>query len=483
MSPHAGFPGRTRGTRAGAVAATAVLALSGPGLAAPADAASPPVVPAATPAQQAQAVYDRMTQAQRIGQLFMVGTSVKGLDAATRTAVTTYHVGNVFLGGRTTAGAAPVRALTATLDGLTTAAATARVPMLIASDQEGGQVQVLKGPGFSTMPSAQTQGTWSDATLRSRAGSWGTQVFRAGINVDFAPVMDVVPRSLATRNFIATTKRNFGWTEPVVAAKGSAFTQGMKASGLALTAKHFPGLGHVTANTDTSASVTDTVTTRTSTDLRSFTAAIAAGAPFVMVSSATYSRIDASRPAAFSKSVINTVLRGDLGFSGVVTSDDFGNAKAVQRWSPGARAVNFLIAGGDLVLTGNATTLPAMVRAVTARASSDAAFRGILRTRVLRVLTAKAAAGLLATRPPTDGRLGAPTVQAMQRWLGRPQTGTIDRATVVALQTRVGATADGAWGPASTAALQSYLGISPDGARTWNTRTVSQLQRYLTTQL
>ena len=483
MSLHAGAAGRIRTTRSRALTATAVLALGATGLAGPADAAPPRIALAATPAQLAQAAYDRMTQAQRIGQLFMVGTSVKGLDAAARTAVTTYHVGNVFLGGRTTSGAAPVRALTATLDGLTTAAATAGVPMLIASDQEGGQVQVLKGPGFSTMPSAQTQGTWSDATLRSRAGTWGTQVFRAGVNVDFAPVMDVVPRSLATRNFIATTQRNFCWTEPVVAAKGAAFTRGMKASGLALTAKHFPGLGHVTANTDTSASVTDTVTTRTSTDVRSFPAAVAAGAPFVMVSSATYSRIDASHPAAFSKTVINTVLRGDLGFGGVVTSDDLGNAKAVQRWTPGARAVNFLVAGGDLVLTGNATTLPAMVRAVTARAAADAAFRGILRTRVLRVLTAKANAGLLAARPPTDGRLGAPTVQVLQRWLGRPQTGTLDRATVTALQTRAGTTADGAWGPASMAALQSYLGITRDGARTWNTRTVGQLQRYLTTQL
>ena len=483
MSLHASVPGWTRGARSRALTATAVLALSATGLAVPADAAPPRVVLAATPAQLAQTTYDQMTQAQRIGQLFMVGTSVRDLDAAARAAVTTYHVGNVFLGGRTTSGAAPVRALTATLDGLTTAAATAGVPMLIASDQEGGQVQVLKGPGFSTMPSAQTQGRWSDATLRSRAGTWGTQVFRAGVNVDFAPVMDVVPRSLATRNFIATTQRNFGWTEPVVAAKGAAFTQGMKASGLALTAKHFPGLGHVTANTDTSASVTDTVTTRTSTDVRSFPAAVAAGAPFVMVSSATYSRIDASHPAAFSKTVVNGVLRGDLGFGGVVTSDDLGNAKAVQRWTPGARAVNFLIAGGDLVLTGNATTLPAMVGAVTARAAADAAFRGILRTRVLRVLTAKANAGLLSARPPTDGRLGAPTMQAVQRWLGRPQTGTLDRATVTALQTRVGTTADGAWGPASMAALQSYLGISRDGARTWNTRTVGQLQRYLTTQL
>ena len=444
--------------------------------------ASPVRLPA-TPETQAQAVYDRMTQAQRIGQLFMVGTSVSSLDAATRTAVSTYHVGNVVLTGRTTSGAAPVRALTARLDALTSTAATSRVPMLISTDQEGGLVQVLEGPWFSTIPSARTQGTWSDTTLRSRAGTWGKQVFRAGVNVDLAPVMDVVPGTLATTNFIATTQRNYGWTEPVVADKGSAFTQGMKTSGLAMTAKHFPGLGHVTANTDTTATVTDTVTTATSTDIHSFMAAVSAGAPFVMVSSATYSRIDASHPAAFSGIVITRVLRHNLGFGGVVMSDDLGNAKAVQRWSPAARAVNFIAAGGDIVLTVNPSSLPAMVNGVTARSTSDAAFRATVKSAVLRVLTVKATYGLLATRPPTDGRLGTTTVRALQRWLGRTQTGVLDRATVTALQTRVGTTPDGSWGPNSMAALQTYLGISHDGARGWNARTVTQLQRYLTTQL
>jgi beta-N-acetylhexosaminidase len=453
------------------------------GPARPAELVASTVALAATPAEQAQVVYDRMTQAQRIGQLFMVGTPVSGLAAATSTAVSTYHVGNVVLTGRTTSGAAPVRALTARLDALTTSAATSRVPMLISTDQEGGLVQVLKGPWFSTIPSAQTQGTWSDTTLRSRAATWGRQVFRAGVNVDLAPVMDVVPRSLATTNFIATARRNYGWSEPVVAEKGAAFTQGMKASGLAMTAKHFPGLGHVTANTDTTASVVDTVTTPTSTDLRTFPSAVSAGAPFVMVSSATYSRIDAGHPAAFSKTVITTVLRHDLGFGGVVMSDDLGNAKAVQRWSPGTRAVSFLAAGGDIVLTVNPTTLPAMVNGVAARASSDAGFRATVKAAVLRVLTVKATYGLLATRPPTDGRLGASTVRAVQRWLGRTQSGILDRGTVIALQTRVGTTPDGAWGPNSMASLQTYLGISHDGARGWNARTVAQLQRYLATQL
>ena len=102
-----------------------------------------------------------------------------------------------------------------------------------------------------------------------------------------------------------------------------------------MTAKHFPGLGRVTGNTDTTAGVTDTVTTRTSTDITPFRAAISAGAHLLMVSSAYYSRIDASHPAVFSPTVIRGMIRGDLGFTGVVISDDLGNAKQVAAWSPG----------------------------------------------------------------------------------------------------------------------------------------------------
>jgi len=74
-------------------------------------------------------------------------------------------------------------------------------------------------------------------------------------------------------------------------------------------------------------------------------------------------------------------------------------------------------------------------------------------------------------------------VGALQRWLGRSATGHLDAGTLRALQARIGTSADGIWGPASMAALQSYLGISRDGARTWNSRTVALLQKYLVTQM
>jgi beta-N-acetylhexosaminidase len=439
---------------------------------------------AATPSDTATTVYDRMTQAQRIGQLFMVGGAVTGPSSATTAAISTYHVGNLILTGRTTTGAAPVRAIAGRMDALTTSAATAGVPLFIATDQEGGFVQALQGPGFSRMPTALAQGTLADSTLTADARTWGLQARRAGVDVNLAPVMDTVPAATASSNPpIGRFDREYGHTASVVADKGSAFLRGMRSADLATTAKHFPGLGHVTANTDTASGVKDTVTTRTSADITAFKAAITAGARLVMISSAIYTKIDAARPAAFSPTVITSLLRGDLGYSGVVISDDLGSAKQVQAFSAGTRALDFIAAGGDIVLTVDPALIPTMVSAVTARAAADGTFRAQVAAAVMRVLTAKAAEGLLATRLVADGALGPLTIRALQRWLGLAATGKLDAATIRALQSRIGTTADGVWGPASMAALQSYLGTSRDGAATWNSRTVRLLQMYLVTQM
>ncbi|GAA2164930.1 glycoside hydrolase family 3 N-terminal domain-containing protein [Pedococcus bigeumensis] len=446
-----------------------------------------PAVPraeAGTPATLAQAAYTRMSDAQRIGQLFMVGTPATGLSSAAATAIGTYHVGNVILTGRSTAGAAAIRALTARLDRLATGTATSGVPLWVATDQEGGYVQVLQGSGFSRMPTALTMGTWSTTTLTSSARTWGRQLRRSGVDLNLAPVLDTAPASTASKNPpIGYWQREFGHTPSVVTTKGGAFLSGERAVDLAMTAKHFPGLGYVTANTDTTAGVKDSVTTTTSGSIAPFRSAVANGVPVVMMSSAIYTRIDGSRPAVFSPTVVTGLLRTTLGFRGVVMSDDLGNAKAVAAWSAGDRAVRFIDAGGDEVLTVNASTIPAMVAAVRVRAAADPAFRAKVAAAVLRVLTAKAAEGLLGARLSLDGVLSARTISALQHWLGVTVTGALNPTTVRALQTRVGTTADGVWGPASMRALQLYLGIATDGARTWNARTVTQLQAYLTTQM
>jgi beta-N-acetylhexosaminidase len=352
-----------------------------------------------------------MSEAQRVGQLFMVGTAATSASSSTLSAISNDHVGSVILTGRSSAGVTATGRVTAALRARVTTASTDGVPLFIATDQEGGKVQVLSGPGFSTIPSALTQGTWSLSKLTSSARTWSHQLRAAGVNVDLAPVMDTVPSAAAALSNppIGEFQREFGYTTATVAAHGTAFAQGMIASGIAVTPKHFPGLGRVTANTDTSSGVTDTVTTRHDAYLAPFAAAIHAGAPFMMVSTAYYSRIDPNHPAAFSSTVINGMLRGDLGFTGVVISDDLGNAKQVAAWSPGNRAIDFIAAGGDMVLTVNPSVLPSMYDAVLARANSNASFRAQVDAAALKVLIAKAQrnliGGAVGLSAPSAGQL------------------------------------------------------------------------------
>ena len=346
-------------------------------------------------ASTARAMFAGMSEAQRIGQLFMVGDTASRVDPATLQAIGTYHVGNVLLTGRSSAGTAATRSVTSALQARATAAATFGVPLFVGADQEGGAVQVLSGSGFATMPSALTQGGLPTATLEADARAWGGQLQAAGVNVNLAPVMGTVPAG-ENNPPIGNFHREYGHAPAQVSASGTAFTRGMLKAGVATTAKHFPGLGRVPANTDTSAGVTDTVTTSSDPYLAPFAAAIGAGTPMVMMSTADYARIDPGTPAAFSSRIIGGMLRQQLGFKGVVVSDDLGSARQVAAWSPGARAVDFLRAGGDIVLTVTPSVIPAMVSAVTAEAQRDAGFRAKVDAAALLVLAAKEQVGLLS---------------------------------------------------------------------------------------
>jgi beta-N-acetylhexosaminidase len=333
-----------------------------------------------------------MTEAQRVGQLFMVDCPTSHVSAATVAAIQQYGVGAVILDGTSYASAGAIRALTSALEGDNPSAAK----LFIATDQEGGQVQRLRGPGFSSIPSGVDQGTIAPAALKADAQQWGRELHAAGVNVDLAPVLDTVPPNSAGNPPIGDLDREYGRAPDAVAVHGTAVARGLAAAAVAATVKHFPGLGRVTGNTDTTSGVIDPVTTRGDAYLAPFAAAIRDNVPFVMMSTAIYSRIDPDNPAAFSPAVIGGMLRGDLHFAGVVISDDLGNAAQVRGYAVGARAVSFLAAGGDMVLTVDATQAQAMTAAVLARAGTDPAFRHLVDVAALRVLEAKDRFGLLS---------------------------------------------------------------------------------------
>ncbi len=354
--------------------------------------ASPAQPAASCPAQ----VLSRMTEAQRVGQLFLVGLAADQLDPATAAAIRSGHFGSVLFGTTGHAGVAGTRAVTDAVQSLATAQTTAGVRFFVAANQEGGQVQQLQGTGFPAMPAALDQGQVAPGTLQTQAAGWGRVLRQAGVNLNLAPVMDVVPPGTDQQNApIGALQRAFGHDPGTVAAHGVAFLRGMAQAGVATTAKHFPGLGRVRGNTDFSSGVVDTVTTQHDSYLQSYQAAINAGVPFVMVSLATYTRIDPANLAVFSPRVMQTMLRQQMDFAGVIVSDDMGAATAVTGVSPPARAIGFLSAGGDLITTVSAPVATDMDRAVLQRAESNAAFRSEVNAAAAHVLAAKQASGLL----------------------------------------------------------------------------------------
>lgn len=340
--------------------------------------------------------FASLTEAQRIGQLFMVGLVGDDLDPGAAPAIAQYHFGSVAYTRRTTRGQAASLAVANAIQSLATSANTGGVRFLIAANQEGGMVQALAGPGFDVIPSALTQGTFAPADLQALAARWGSQLRAAGVNLNFAPVADVVPPGTDSQNApIGQLQREFGHDPETVSAHVLAFVAGMRQAGVATTVKHFPGLGRVVGNTDFTSGVTDSVTTRHDPYLAPFASAVATGVPFVMVSLATYEQIDPNHMAAFSQIVIAGMLRHDLGFGGVVMSDALG-ATAVSSIPAGTRAINFLAAGGDMIIINNRAPAETMANAIAGGVGQSALFSARVDNAVMHVLRAKEALGLLS---------------------------------------------------------------------------------------
>jgi beta-N-acetylhexosaminidase len=334
-----------------------------------------------------------MTQEQRIGQLLMVAVPVDDL-ASWRSVLGDQPAGGVFLAGRSTASAAALGADIAEIQ--RGASDSAGAPLHVAVDQEGGYVQSLRGPDFPSVATAVDQGQESTAALARITRGWSEALVTAGVTLDLAPVADTVPAGTADDNPpIGAQDRQYGSTPGAVAGSVGTVISAMRSANLGSTVKHFPGLGRVTANTDTSADAVDDRTTSDDPALEPFRAAIAAGTTAVMVSSALYPQLDPDHIAAFSRPIITGLLRGQLHFDGLVISDDLGNAVAVSDVSVGQRAVDFVTAGGDMALTVQPNDFSVMLAALRDRAAGSSTFRARVDDAALHVLASKETLGLL----------------------------------------------------------------------------------------
>lgn len=354
---------------------------------------TPTPTPSATPASCIDQKLKTLTLREQAAQLIMTGISANGMTSAQRPIVQKEKPGGVLLLGN---GGSLSHTRTA-MAAATTAATVKGVRPLVAADQEGGQIQRLKGPGFDRIPAATVQGTWSSDRLTASAKKWGGQLKQAGVTVDLAPVADVVPSALKSQNApIGSLNREYGNTPEEAGPPVQAFVEGMKQAGVMTSVKHFPGLGRVRGNTDFSSGVVDTVTVRGDADLQPFADGIKGGASMVMIATATYTKIDPKNRAVFSPTVIQGMVRGDLGWSGVVITDDVGAAAEVASVPAGQRATRFVSAGGDIVINAKAGLTATMVNALVVKAQQDKAFAAKLTSSVRRVLTLKQDHGLVS---------------------------------------------------------------------------------------
>jgi beta-N-acetylhexosaminidase len=328
--------------------------------------------PAAGPQQVARRVNEGLPLSQQVGKLVVLrfaGTSEPG------------YVRRVLSQGRA-AGAILFR------DNLTGEEQAKRLatslgrgskgPALVMIDQEGGDIRI-----FPWAPPAASQARqFAAGTVGSDAEAAAKALRASGVNVTLAPVGDVagVPGA-------AMAGRAFSTDFSDAAEAMAASVKGWRKGRVAPTAKHFPGLGGATTNTDFgSATIERSAEQIRDEDLVPFKAAIGAGVPLVMAGHALYPALDPDRIASQSQPIIEGILRGELGFKGVVITDST-EAKAVQQITGVQEAaLRNIRAGVDIVLTTGRGSYIQVYRALLAEAKRDPQFRERVRQSAERVV-------------------------------------------------------------------------------------------------
>jgi beta-N-acetylhexosaminidase len=325
------------------------------------------------PQEQAVEAVDRLPLSQQVGRMVILRFAGTTAPEYVRRVLREGRAAGVILFRDNVVDPAQLGALTAELR-------RAAPRALICLDQEGGDVRIV--PWAAPERSAPAQA--AAGTVEADSLAAGRDLRAAGVGVTLAPVADVPSvdgAALAGRAFA---------TDPEAAAVAVADSvRGWREAGVATTAKHFPGLGGATVNTDDGTAVIDRSRAELDADLAPFRAAIDAGTEFVMASHAVYPALDGERIASQSPEVIDGLLRRELGFEGVVMTDSL-EAAAVQAVA-GVReaAVASARAGVDVILTTGRGSYIRVYRALLAEARADAEFRRRVRAAAARVLAAQ----------------------------------------------------------------------------------------------
>lgn len=307
---------------------------------------------------------------RRIGQLAVVGFDGTAPGAELRALAREFDLGGLILFKRNVESPEQVGDLVAQAQQL-----AGDLPLWIGVDQEGGRVARMKRP-LTEWPPMAALGRANDEALAGRFGAaLARELSAVGVSIDFAPVLDV----LTSASNPAIGDRSIDGRPEVVARLGAAVVRALQDGGVAACGKHFPGHGDTTVDSHLDLPIVEHSPERLrEIDFAPFRAAIAAGVTGVMTGHLLVPAFDEANPATLSRRIVTGLLREELGFGGLVFTDDLDMKAISGRVTREQAVVSAVSAGCDAVLlcgsdcASHASALEALVRAVEQAAISHA---------------------------------------------------------------------------------------------------------------
>nr|HDN01289.1 glycoside hydrolase family 3 protein [Deltaproteobacteria bacterium] len=282
-----------------------------------------------------------------LGRLLMIGLPGTDLDLETLSLIRDYGVGNFILFERNVKGGPDhTKKLCDDLNG---ACADAGLPSpVIAVDQEGGPVQRLGPPSWPEIPSNEEMVLSKnlEMNVNSQAETAAKILNSLGIKLNLAPVLDLAPSGAEG----VLKGRSYGADPREVSILGEKYIQILQANGVCATAKHFPGIGRVERDPHFQRPVVTASRKTLTHEMYPFRKGVKAGVKAVMTSHVVFPSLDPDEPATFSEIIANRLLRYELGFEGVLLTDDLEMGGVINHGSLGEAAVKAILAGHDLLL-------------------------------------------------------------------------------------------------------------------------------------
>lgn len=294
-----------------------------------------------SPEEKVDKLVANMSDADKVGQLLMIGIHGKTLNDDARFMLNEYRVGGIILFDRNMESKDQVKSLVTDIN--KTGKSAGLTPLFIGIDQEGGAVARMEDQ-LIKVPPAEELGKEPIEQAVSLAKQSGTELKDLGFNINFAPVADLG----------LTYGRSFSTNPDEVVRYASAVGKAYDEAGLWYSYKHFPGIGKtdVDLHADTSV-VPVSKETLLNEDTKVFVDLIKQSKPntyAIMVSHAMYPQIDADHPSSLSKVLITDWLRKDMGYNGVVVTDDMDMGALAKHYTFGDMAVQSILAGSDILL-------------------------------------------------------------------------------------------------------------------------------------